>query len=217
MVKTFVDGKQLPVNPLEDITLTLKSGNKTIDLVALGEVTLLGDRALSAITIKSIFPAQKYSWVSAGNLRDPDYYVDYLTKRLTRKKTVRLVITGDGVDINMRCSIESFAPQRPFGEVEDVYYTLTLKEYRSYGATRVQLATPSTATVAPARTGDKPVGKTYTVKAGDCLYSIAQSQLGDGSRYPELYSANQALLDAKNKSAGTPRYTIYSGQVLTIP
>lgn len=66
-------------------------------------------------------------------------------------------------------------------------------------------------------TGEKPVGKTYTVKAGDCLWSIAQSQLGNGSRYPELYNANQELIDAKNKGTGYPKYTIYSGQVLAIP
>ena len=120
MVKTFIDGKQLPVNPLEDVTLNYKSGNKTVELVELGEATLLGDRALTGVTIKSIFPAHSYPWVS-GSPRTPDYYVDYLTKRLTRKKTVRLVIAGDGVDINLRCSIESFTPQRPFGEIEDVY------------------------------------------------------------------------------------------------
>ena len=216
MVKTFIDGKQLPVNPLEDVTLNYKSGNKTVELVELGEATLLGDRALTGVTIKSIFPAHSYPWVS-GSPRTPDYYVDYLTKRLTRKKTVRLVIAGDGVDINLRCSIESFTPQRPFGEIEVVYYTLSLKEYRSFGAARIQLAATTAATAAPARTGEKPVGKTYTVKAGDCLWSIAQSQLGNGSRYPELYSANQELIDAKNKGTGYPKYTIYSGQVLAIP
>lgn len=42
MVKTFIDGKLLPVNPLEDVTLNYKSGNKTVELVELGEATLLG-------------------------------------------------------------------------------------------------------------------------------------------------------------------------------
>lgn len=60
MVKTFIDGKLLPVNPLEDVTLNYKSGNKTVVLVELGEATLLGDRALTGVTIKSIFPARSY-------------------------------------------------------------------------------------------------------------------------------------------------------------
>ena len=46
---------------------------------------------------------------------------------------------------------------------------------------------------------------------------IAQAQMGDGNRYPELYEANKTVIDGKNKGTGNPRYTIYPGQVLTIP
>jgi nucleoid-associated protein YgaU len=33
--------------------------------------------------------------------------------------------------------------------------------------------------------------KTYTVKAGDTLSDIAQSEMGDAKRWPELYAANK--------------------------
>jgi len=46
----------------------------------------------------------------------------------------------------------------------------------------------------------------YTVKAGDSLWQIAQSLLGDGSRWPELKAAN-----------GLSGTTIQAGQVLNIP
>jgi len=51
--------------------------------------------------------------------------------------------------------------------------------------------------------------KTYVVKAGDTLWSIAKSQLGDAFRWGELFDANYDLI--KN-----PRM-IYVGQVLNIP
>lgn len=47
---------------------------------------------------------------------------------------------------------------------------------------------------------------TYTVKSGDSLWSIAQTELGDGSRYPEIKSLNGLASD-----------TIYPGQNLKIP
>jgi nucleoid-associated protein YgaU len=33
--------------------------------------------------------------------------------------------------------------------------------------------------------------KTYTVKAGDTLSGIAESEMGDANRWPELYAANK--------------------------
>ena len=51
--------------------------------------------------------------------------------------------------------------------------------------------------------------KTYTVKKGDCLWSIAASELGDGSRWPEIYERNKAKIS-------NPRL-IYAGQELALP
>lgn len=49
----------------------------------------------------------------------------------------------------------------------------------------------------------------HTVKPGDTLSEIAQKYLGDASRYPEIFKANQPLL--------TDPDLIYPGQVLRIP
>ena len=49
----------------------------------------------------------------------------------------------------------------------------------------------------------------YTVKPGDSLWSIAESELCDGAKYPEIVSANADML-----SGGK---TVHPGQVLHIP
>ena len=54
-----------------------------------------------------------------------------------------------------------------------------------------------------------PVGQTYTVKAGDTLWSIAKRFYGSGFKWGDIYNANYDVI--KN-----PRM-IYVGQVLLIP
>ena len=48
--------------------------------------------------------------------------------------------------------------------------------------------------------------RTYTVKSGDSMWSIAERELGDGVRFTEILRLN-----------GLNGYTIYPGQVLKLP
>lgn len=52
--------------------------------------------------------------------------------------------------------------------------------------------------------------KTYTVKAGDSLWKIAQDLLGNGSLYPKLITANSSKLKDEKS-------VIHPGDVLVIP
>lgn len=49
----------------------------------------------------------------------------------------------------------------------------------------------------------------YTVAKGDCLWQIAETQLGSGTRWTEIYEANRGLIQDPNR--------IQAGQVLNIP
>ena len=59
----------------------------------------------------------------------------------------------------------------------------------------------------PAPAPEPESGGTYTVKAGDSWWKIAEEQLGDGSRYKELAAYN----------GKTAEDTIYAGQKLKLP
>jgi len=70
---------------------------------------------------------------------------------------------------------------------------------------------------------------TYTIVSGDSLSTIALRLLGDGGRHPEIYAANQALIEAAARenpeppvfgtSVGPsgPGHWIFPGTVLTLP
>ena len=66
-------------------------------------------------------------------------------------------------------------------------------------------AEPVAAEPEPAPVEEAPA-RTHTVTSGESLWQIAQDELGNGSRYPEIKSLN-----------GLDGDTIYPGQVLTIP
>jgi nucleoid-associated protein YgaU len=50
---------------------------------------------------------------------------------------------------------------------------------------------------------------TYTVQLGDSLFRIAESQLGDSSRWPEIHDLNRDILPNPDR--------IFPGQVLILP
>ncbi|MEE1782706.1 LysM peptidoglycan-binding domain-containing protein [Streptomyces sp. SP17BM10] len=82
-----------------------------------------------------------------------------------------------------------------------------------------QLYLPGDATGAPAGTSDtRPADApaTVTVHAGDTLSSIAERELGDGDRYPELAEANVGHTMADGRQMTNPD-EIFPGWTITIP
>ena len=61
----------------------------------------------------------------------------------------------------------------------------------------------------PAPTAAHPVGKTYTVKAGDTLGGIAKEHLGSAGAYMKIFDLNKDQLTDPDK--------IKPGQVLRLP
>ncbi|NLK63906.1 MAG: LysM peptidoglycan-binding domain-containing protein [Tissierellia bacterium] len=50
---------------------------------------------------------------------------------------------------------------------------------------------------------------TYIVVSGDCLWNIAKTYLGSGTRYMEIYNLNKDKISNPD--------LIYIGQILTLP
>lgn len=219
---------ELPVLP-EKITVksSLQGNEKTV--LELGNVNLLKAEKLKTISFNSFFPAAKIPSVTARKLCEPLWYVQKIKSVMTSKKPFRFVMIGNDLDINTQMTVDSFEYSESYGAVGDFDYKLTLKEWVDYSPRKVTIrqetvaSAPVVVTESKTRSGTPPSAPkddksaTYTVKRGDCLWSICQQIYGNGNLYAKFYEANKAVIDAKNKGTGNPKYTIYVGTVLTLP
>lgn len=188
------EGRQLtlPVNPA-GFKIAREGKNSVVEIVELGDVVISRGIKLAEVTIESRFPAD--GGVSPGEC------VKFIMDAWRKNKHMTLTVT-ELLEEAMPVIVTAFARERRAGEHEDVYYTLELMEYRPYGATAIGAG-------ATRSDENKPVvNRSYTVKQGDTLWSIARQN--GGGDWRELYDSNKTLIGAN------PDY-ITVGAVLNIP
>lgn len=204
--KSNSDKFMLPVNP-ESFAFTEKHNNTSVNVNSIGEVNLLGKRDLKTGTISSHFPKRDRNYANNSGRQAPYTYINKLLSWKSSGKPIQLIITG--TKINFQVTIETLK----YGEQDgtgDVYYDLTLKEYRAVEIKKTKLKKKTTKKKSkPKRPAAKKKTKTYTVKSGDCLWNIAKKFYGNGAQYTKIYNANKGKIKNPN--------LIYPGQVLTIP
>lgn len=222
-ITLIIEGREItiPVLP-EKISVQAAGKNDKTTVIELGEINILRQKGLREVSWKSFFPAHSAPYVT-GSVKEPIEIVRAIEGSRESASPIRFLITGTDLDINLRFGVESFTYEERGGEVGDLYYEIKLVEWKDYSPKRIVLTAPKPAAAVvatakePDRTGTPAPAKTHTVVRGDCLWAIAKKYYNDGSRYPEIYNANKATIDARNKGTGNPKYTIYPGQVFTLP
>lgn len=132
---------------------------------------------------------EKLFGASEANAAPADKIKEELKKHGLDGDDVKVVVDGDTV------KIEGTAPSQEARE------KIIIAAGNTLGTAKVE------ENLKVADGGKEP--KFYTVKKGDTLSEIAQSQLGKASRYNEIFEANKPMLKHPDK--------IYPGQVLRIP
>ena len=223
----YLDGVQLPIPPPK-LEIKVTNKNKTVDLINTGEVNILKKEGLSEISFEAEFTHNKLPFCR-GQFRDVQFFLSKLELLKTDCKPFQFIVSrelGNKVlfNTNMKVSIEEYNIVEDAENGSDVKVIIKLKQYRDYSTKKLVLAPPKNETgrpnvkIEPKRVDsvNAPSGKTYTVKAGDSLWSICQKQLGNGSLYKKVYELNKTMMDKANKGKKVPKYTIYKGQVLKL-
>jgi hypothetical protein len=204
---------RIPVLP-PSFQVTAANNNTVVNIVDFGELNLIGKTKLAEISIASFFPAQYYSNLCEySGFPDPYTFVNTFEKWRTSGKPVRFIKTNtvDNVkNVNMPVAIESFV----YGEQDgthDVYYTLSLKEYRYVTTSQSNtVITADNYTITPymspessgkSRAESKTIPTTYKVKKAESIYSLAKRLTGNGQNWYKIYLVNS--LKAMTVAAGT--------------
>lgn len=215
MYHFYLGGLHLPVAPSE-LSIKVGSGNRVISLVEGGEINVLKAAKLQEISFKVLLPNEEYYFANyMGNYISADEIMNSVLAYKNEKQPFQFVISRSRGNkflffTDIRVAVEEVSFTESFEDGFDMLMQIKLKEYVDYGTQLYTLNEDNTLEpVVVRQTDNKPQKKSYTIKKGDCLWSIAKSVYGDGSRYMDIYNANKDKIS-------NPRL-INVGVVLTIP
>lgn len=132
--KTF----SLPINPKE-YTIDAATDDKTVSVVKLGQLNLIGDEKLKSIEITSTLPVKTADvhYLSTTDVyKNGQTYLDKLSKLYKAKKPIRLVISG--TKVSFKGIISEFKYGMADGFADEYTYTLKIGEYRAHKAKKVK-------------------------------------------------------------------------------
>ena len=206
---------RFPVLPSE-YKIQGSKGIETVNINAIGEVDLEGTRGLRTVSFSSFFPKHyDPTYCEYSGIKKPMRYVKQI-EQIMAGGTTRIIITG--TPVNFPCRVASF----DWGENDgtgDISFTITLKEHRKIAVSKSSVIAEAASTEqssedtsskdATKREDSREKPKTYTVKRGDCLSSIARKLTGN-SDWHTLYEQNKGVI-------GSNPNLIKDGTVLVIP
>lgn len=192
-----------PVNP-EEVTISQQKGFDTATILSYGEYDFPQGDKIKEISFSSFFPKEydeSYCKGSKNSLLDPQTAMNTLNDCLMSKTPLRFIITETAV--NVPVFVSSHQSIFRGGEPGDVYFDLTLRSWSEMkvaktagsasGAAGTSTSGGVTTNKKP-RTDMKEKSKTYTVKPGDSLSKIAKLELGDSSKWNQIYKLNQKVI-----------------------
>lgn len=126
---------RLPVNPSE-LTISYEGENSTYNLVGVGEVIVPRLPKLATVSISSFFPRNEYvPFTTESAWYTPADYVQFFTSLLKTKSVFRFIVNRYDddkpmFDTNFSAVLTSFRITDKGGETGDIYYEMSVSEYR---------------------------------------------------------------------------------------
>lgn len=192
----YIDGMELPVTPSK-MTVKINNQNETVNLINEGEVNILKQPGLTDISFEFMLPANPYPF--SNNSIDISSALSHLESLKADKAVFPLIVsrmTPAGQllhDTNLNVTLEDYSITDDAGEGMDTIVSANFLQYKEWGAKTVKIKqgsiTGSLVSAGSSATAKK-AAQSYTVKEGDTLYNICQTQLGNGEKYLDVAAKN---------------------------
>ncbi len=236
MYQMYIEKVLFPVTPSK-LNIRINGKNTTITLINEGEVNLIKSTGLTDLSTEVLLPAlTRYPFATyPDKFHKPLYYLNKLEKWKQKKKPVpfKLLRTSPNGkkllwDTNIPITIEDYEIVEDAEEQGlDVVVKISMLEYRDWGAKKLVIKkskksangkTKKTAIKKKTRKTKETPGS-YIVKKGDTLLNIARKQLGDGSKWRDIYDLNKNAIQktAKQREKAGGGHWIFPGMKLKLP
>ena len=192
---------ELPVTP-GSFEVTNPYNNSTVNVNALGDINMIGKRGLATLKFESFFPAQDYSFIQTTSVKSPYEYVSRIKSQAESGKPCKIAISG--TDVSMNVTIEEFTYSEKDG-TGDVYFSLSLKEYRYITPQSEQT---NEATGMKSRVAETGVETSTTATTGMNSMNLAQKSLQKTTTIAKQGIRSLQLYKTLVKSGGLPVGTI---------
>ncbi len=200
----YLDGVVLPITPSK-LDIKYPNKNKTFELINGQEINIIKKNGLADITFSAMLPNSYYPFTNKvnnttlnpkdnKNFFKAEYYLSIIKKLKKEQKpfnfkVIRMAGKTMLQDTNLKVTLEDFSISEEAKEGFDVVVKISLKEFFEIPKSNIKI-TEDGILQEVQRSSEKELFKSYTVKAGDSLWSICQRELGDGSRYNEIAILN---------------------------
>lgn len=188
----------------------------TYDILNKGDVAVPTGSGLAGVSWESTFPGANRNDDSMlrGSWKDPSDYHKILEDWKKNGTPLNIMVTCYPINLDVYLDDYNASPSGGFGDME---YDISFTEDRDITITSTTEKKTQTAETKRNTTNTTA----YTIKKGDCLWSIAQKYLGAGSKWTTIYEANKDIIESTAKKYGRSSsnngWWIYPGVTIQIP
>lgn len=200
----FIDAVQIPIPPSK-MQLKIGSKNQTMSLINGGEINILKTPGLAEVSFDLLLPNVRYPFAQyIFGYRPAEYFLSHFNRLKTQSKPFQLIICRMTpryeflFDTNLTVALEDYEITEDAHNGFDVMVSIKLKQYKPYATKTLTFKEKAdgkkTATAQKMRRISREIVKAYKVATGQMsLWEICKTQLGDGSKWPEIAKLNNIV------------------------